>query len=266
MIVESAKYTLDPGQEVQYLYTPSKPGAALAVTRIVPHYGPGTHHVVLWHVPGLFAGGLPADPYESPEISPLGHIPLYVGGTSETPLEAPPGSAFNVAADEALEVQLHLLNASSAPATGKATLDLYLTEAEHVPANVYAFDNATFEIPPHASAFETSVTCTLAADLDVFAVWPHMHSRGRSMRVERNGAAWWSIDQWAFNDQPIAYFDGHLAAGDVLKITCVFDNDSDSPVARGTSGALEMCSWLAYHSGPSATKFYACVDGQTIAF
>lgn len=265
LTLSSAEYTVQPGQEVQYLNTPIKPPGALAITKIRPSYGPGVHHAVGWHVLPLFASGLPMMPYESPEISPIGHIPLYVGGTSETALETPPGTAFNVPADETLVMQLHLFWTGAAPVTGKTSLDLWLTEEEHEPANVYAFDNQTFEIPPQTDGFKTSVTCKLAADLKVFAVWPHMHQQGQGISVTRNGQPWWSQDTWDLNNQPIAYFSSSLALDDELVITCTMKNASASPVPRATSGAGAMCSFLIYHSGPSAAKFFACVDGQTIS-
>lgn len=265
LTLSSAEYTVQPGEEIQYLNTPIKPPGALAIRKVQPHYGPGVHHAVQWRVLPLFAAGLPTEPYQSPEIAPVGHIPLYVGGTSETALETPPGTAFDVPAEDTLIMQLHLLWTGSAPVTGKTTLDLWLTEEPHEPANVYAFDNATFEIPPQTQGFKTSVTCTLAADLEVFAVWPHMHAQGDAIEVTRNGQPWWSQDHWDLYDQPIVYFESSLSQGDEITITCTMHNASAFSVPRATGGAGGMCSLLAYHSGPSAGKFFACVDGQTIS-
>jgi len=84
--------------------------------------------------------------------------------------------------------------------------------------------------------------------VDLFGVFPHMHSFGRSMRFEIAGTSETEcaaeVPRWDFNWQ-LQYFyeQPHtLAVDDVLRVTCNFDTTAaEGPVMPGWGTNNEMC-------------------------
>jgi len=95
--------------------------------------------------------------------------------------------------------------------------------------------NMGFVIPPNAEAASFDATSRFLAPARLLAVMPHMHVRGKSMRVEleRAGARRTLLDvpRYDFNWQHTYRFEQpiDLEAGDAIRVTAVFDNSAGNP-------------------------------------
>lgn len=96
-----------------------------------------------------------------------------------------------------------------------------------------------------------------AARLVVHGAFPHMHSAGRTMRLElvRNGASACvtSLASWNPDWQRFYFFEAplELEPGDVLRATCTYDTTARSlPTKPGFGSADEMCAVELYATVP----------------
>src|SRR5262245_37804899 len=104
------EYALQPGEEKYYCYALTVPkGMSQAITRLVPTYGLGTHHI-------LFSQTIAPEPSGMSECKVLSKntwLPLYAAGQGTGPVAPPMGSALRlVQPEQQLVLQLHLQNAS----------------------------------------------------------------------------------------------------------------------------------------------------------
>jgi hypothetical protein len=258
-------YTLAPGEEKRYLcdsvHTPAD--AETVVTKIAPAYGAGTHHLVVWQA--LLPS--PEGVFDCPKLAEDTWFPVYVGGVGSNALSAPAGSGFHFPADSQLVLQSHLLDATADPITSHASLTLTTSgDKSLVPAGAYGFDNRTIALPAHSKDQSVTMTCAFPKKTHVFAVFGHMHSRGKHFKVVKGS----SIDSasviydgdYNYDDQKIAPVDFDLAPGDAATTSCTYDNPSDGSVNYGQSVTDEMCSVVIY-----VTPWYGyggCVNGASL--
>ncbi len=95
--------------------------------------------------------------------------------------------------------------------------------------------NMSFVIPPNDEAATFEATSRFLAPARLLSVMPHMHVRGKSMRVEleRGGARRTLLDvpKYDFNWQHTYRFEEPilLEPGDAIRVTSVFDNSAANP-------------------------------------
>lgn len=178
----------------------------------------------------------------------------------------PEGVGFRVKKDDWLVLQVHynLVDPELAGSTDQTTV--HVRYADTVEREGYfdlpddflgtLFSGNPAELPPGEPAATYTFDYSLeylpffgAETADLYGVFPHMHQRGRKLRVdlvEDGGAPMCAADvqRWDFNwqlyyfyEQPIA-----LTAKSVLRITCEYDTQSASePVLPGWGTQNEMC-------------------------
>lgn len=93
--------------------------------------------------------------------------------------------------------------------------------------------------------------------LEIHGVYPHMHQRGRKMRMTLDSgegpACVTDVPNWDFNWQRMYYFDKPLRfeQGDKLRTVCTFDtSDATKPVMAGFGTSDEMCLMGLYVTTP----------------
>ena len=217
----------------------------------------GLHHIVIFSDPGDEAeGDRSCDVFENAwEVR-------YAGGTVTDPLDMPSGVAMPVRPVETWVIQFHYLNAGSTPIYDDTTVEITYTEPgeSFIPAGLVVAGNTDFEIPASTTGHEVVGVCQAPAgtpDLNVFAVWPHMHQYGRHFKVEHNrgGNTNMLIDAaWAFADQPMWRYDTPVVfgAGDTVTTTCTYDNNTTAIIPFGESSTQEMCfDVFFYYPRPS---------------
>ncbi|MDH5674814.1 MAG: hypothetical protein OEZ06_21980 [Myxococcales bacterium] len=112
-------------------------------------------------------------------------------------------------------------------------------------ATTYMFSgNAT--VPP-GGRVENVSTCTVNASEQVHLITssPHMHSYGVYAKLEivRANGSVEVVEDAPFNweDQHITPVDAVLNDGDKVRVTCVYENNTDRTITFGDSSADEMC-------------------------
>jgi hypothetical protein len=91
---------------------------------------------------------------------------------------------------------------------------------------------------------------------NVWGVFPHMHTRGKKLRVEIDHVGQTQcitdVPRWDFNWQQGYFYDGPprvTGGGDMLRITCTHDTSKDGqPITWGEGTDDEMCLAFLYVS------------------
>jgi hypothetical protein len=244
-------YTLQPGEEKYFCYTTTLPADRdIAITKLTPTYGLGTHHI-------LFSQALAPEPEgfsECPVLSKQSWVPMYAGGVGSNALELPPQVAFKpFARGQQVIMQLHLQNASDVPISARAAMRLDYVDAtpDILQAGIFGFDNQDLVIPPHTPEAMNEMSCVMGVDLDVFAALGHMHKHGVRLELSRGatpGAEMLLKQDWDFDAQPITSLPVKLQQGDTMHLRCFHENDGDLPILWGESSDTEMCIVVLYYA------------------
>ena len=88
----------------------------------------------------------------------------------------------------------------------------------------------------------------VGGSIDIAGVFPHMHERGRTLRIERirggQSACVANVDRWDFNWQLIYLYQTpiQLRTGDRLRVTCTYNTEGlTGPTLPGWGTQNEMC-------------------------
>lgn len=248
---DTSSYTLKPGEERRYMCFTTRLDSDVAtiVKQISPIYGKATHHLGIYYT-------LSAEPdgaFDCPELVRANWIPLYGGGVESGTLKAPDGAAFHLLPHQQILVQLHLLNAGPDPVEDKATIVFETSKDTSLKkAGMFGFDNRNLDIPAHGKDVAQAMSCpNVGVDMDVFAVFGHMHQHGKSIHVTRGaapGAEMLFQEGWNFDNQPTVPKSFHVSKTDTINIGCTYDNTGDTSLAYGESTANEMCSFVFYYT------------------
>jgi hypothetical protein len=248
---QSQTYTLQPGEEKYYCYTMRMPADRdVAIRRLVPTYGAGTHHI-------LFSQAIATEPDGFSECNVLSRdtwLPLYAGGKNSGPLELPAGAALQlVSRGQQLIMQLHIQNATPAPISAVTSMRIETLDAStpFTPAGIFGYDDRSLTLPPHTTATTSSMSCVMDKHLDVFAVMGHMHRHGRHLQLGRGAGAAQSVlfdTDWNFDLQPVTPARFTVEPMDEIFLTCTHQNDGDTPIVYGESSDTEMCATVLYYT------------------
>ena len=205
----------------------------------------GTHHTVVTYTttPSFPDGVTPCDAgTNDPDM-------IYGSGVGTEPLILPEGVAVEIPAGAQVLVNLHLYNTGRETLTGNSGIEVVTmpeTLVEHR-AEVILAGPLSFDIPAMTTGHVINGQCTMADDVTVFAVMPHMHQLGTAMTVEVGGDIIHE-GSYTFDDQRYYAIDPPLplAAGARVGVTCTYDNPTSSSVGFGDSSNQEMCFALLY--------------------
>ncbi|MFN3159560.1 MAG: redoxin domain-containing protein [Rubinisphaera brasiliensis] len=165
-----------------------------------------------------------------------GFLAAYVPGL--VPELYPAGMAKRIPAGSELIFQVHYTPIGSAQ-TDKSQLALVLANEKDITHEVTTTSatNSNFTIPPGASAHEVvSFSPRARQDVQLLAMMPHMHLRGKSFAYELQTAdgeqkPLLSVPRYDFNWQTAYRLTEPmlLPAGSRIKCTAQFDNSKDNP-------------------------------------
>ncbi len=243
-------YTLDPGSEKYFCYTMTLPNdRETLVTELTPTYGKATHHFGMYYTIAPEPDGFS----ECPLLVKETWVPLYGGGVDSGSLKLPAGAGFRLGKGQQILIQLHLLNPGSSKITdtGAMTMKTVDPATKLTPAGMFGFDNRDLSIPAKTDDVEEVMTCTLPFDMDVFGVFGHMHTQGKSIEVSRGatpGAEVLYSTAWSFDQQPTVPKSFKGRKGDTIHIRCKWDNTTDVSIKYGESTIDEMCAFVWYYT------------------
>ncbi|MBI3552400.1 MAG: redoxin domain-containing protein [Elusimicrobia bacterium] len=108
-----------------------------------------------------------------------------VGPTRMLYRHAPEGTAVFIPKGASLFLVAHNVPSGMKETDNpKVGLYLYRGKDRPWPLRSETLDNPSFNIPPGAKEFEVSAERVIHEDIRVWALWPHMHSRGARIRFE----------------------------------------------------------------------------------
>lgn len=220
----------------------------------------GSHHAVLT----LANGGMEGE-YDC-GASSLDAEMLYASGVGTDDFIFPDGVAVTVPAGSLINLNLHLFNASDAALSGHSGIAIREVAQSDVQQTADFFFAGTFalSIPGGGQTTNALGGCTANRDYQVFALWPHMHQYGVHQKVEhlRGGNATVLHDApYAFSEQD--FFprtpEFTVEAGDQLRVTCTYTNESPNVINFGDSSEDEMC-FTGFYRYPAGGFLFECVS------
>jgi hypothetical protein len=274
IVFATTPVTLAPAEEKYVCWDLDIPaGAAFPAGAIDMELAPGIHHYQL--TANGAATTKKTSPYECArgmgamgERPPSGTRPpdggqpddgdgglgrtLSVGGPDTPGVHFPEGTAIMLEPGSRLVMQLHILNAGSAPRE-YGVVKANVRRAKGDPATLAAVgvmlvNDDTLDIPAGARGIEGNRECSPTDSLDnVFLVWPHMHLLGTSVRVAFGDREIVNVPSWDFDDQKLYPMKESLSPTTKLKLHCTYDNPTDRNVKFGMGTNDEMCSAFVYY-------------------
>lgn len=186
-------------------------------------------------------------------------VPLFLTGAGKSELRLDEGVGHKLAKGTQLVVQLHILNAGSEPVKEPVEIRMHRSSAEN-PTGVspYVIGSTKIALEPRQAGQVTN-TCTVENPVELVAVFPHMHMKGRKLKVEIGReedamAPLYERDPYDFDDQHMENVKYGFAAGDKLRITCDYMNDSDQVAGFGESTHDEMCFLIGFALGDTPAQ------------
>lgn len=163
----------------------------------------------------------------------------------------PPETGLLVSTSEVFVMQLHYNTASTG---GLATDDLtrvnlqYADGAVKYPALLGMIGPSKFTIPANAQDWGTSGEWYSPKAQRIWAIAPHMHTKGKTISVQLGDSCGINIPRWNFHWQQGYFFTQPvtLPLGSKLKVSCTFDNPLPTPVQFGEGTDNEMCLSFFY--------------------
>jgi hypothetical protein len=208
------------------------------VSAIRPIHPPGTHHTLValkeddgkeGCVGGTFGTGI-----------------IYAAGAGTGELRMPKGVAMKLPAGQAVILNLHIYNVSTAPLAGTSGIEIVRVQSQDVTseADLLISGPTDFSLPPNEET-KLSHTCALGNDQTAFTLFPHMHQLGVHIKTAVTVGGTQRVihdSEYDFEEQyllplePIAF-----RAGDSITTECTYRNTGPTPVKFGESSDTEMC-------------------------
>lgn len=227
----------------------------------------GSHHAVLTIAR---ADDLQMGDYDC-SVSSLDLQMLYASGIGTSDLTFPDGVAVRLRAGQYLNLNLHLFNAGETDLSGESAVLVKTIPADQVENEADMVFAGTFDIgiPPDGAPHTMRGGCTLGADFDILAWWPHMHQYATHQTVTvtgADGAVDVLDDDFAFSEQKYYPEDPirHLHAGDHVEVACTYVNTGPDYIQWGDSSNAEMCFSGMYRYPAGTGILFECTSGSML--
>jgi hypothetical protein len=232
---------LAPGEEKKNLCVTKQLTQDVYIHAIRPVQPPGTHHTVLT---------ISKDTNDC--ISSVIAGAVYVSAVGSNGIVMPDGVAMKLPAGYTLGLSLHIFNTSTDVLNGTSGMDVVTVSANDVQslADTYLTGPTNFLLPPQ-QVTKVSSDCTVTADQQAFALFPHMHQLGKHIKTTiissgntqvLHDADFSFSEQQQFQLSPIL----QLHMGDKIHTECTYNNTTDKTVSFGESTDTEMCISALY--------------------
>jgi hypothetical protein len=242
VVLDTGPIEIPPGVEIIYCWSfevdASVDGAVVAFDSDA---GLGVHHLAVFADNGL--APLPQGPCVF--YDPAWDM-IYTAGGGAGSLEFPPGVGLPIGTRR-LVLQGHLINYTT-DTTFDSMMEVSLRVSDDdglAPAGLFLFGTHSLSIPAGAIDHPVSARCSNPPDVQFIHAFPHMHDRGRSIRLSEEtdqGSTVLLESGWSLGSQVYLPFEPEFSAGDgELVLDCRYDNPGDRPIEYGPSATDEMC-------------------------
>ncbi len=209
------------------------------------------HHVVLYEVRKADALALQGNNngwtcFGSPRTNNFAIVGGWVPGSP--PSLYPQGTGVRLRAGTVIAMQVHYNLSASAPTPDLTRVALqYSPTPVQYPATIWGPIDNTFIVPPMAKGYVGSALESFA-HRRIWGVLPHMHTRGKKIRVDSTSECFVDIPNWQFHWQQFYFFKSpvSLGADGTTRVLCTWDNPTNAPLRWGDSTADEMCVGFLY--------------------
>lgn len=194
-------------------------------------------------------------------INKVAMVGAWAPGT--LPILFPEDTGILLEKGRVLVVQVHYntLNGNIEPDSTEVLLQ-YAHETPKEQAYVALLPNSTFEIPPNSVGYVSSFEIELPFTAKVWGGGGHMHQKGTWLRTEISQGDQTTclmyIDRWRYAWQQGYFYDmaQPLKAniGDVVTVTCAWDNPTDRTITWAEGVEDEMCIGYFYVTGLEENK------------
>jgi len=170
----------------------------------------------------------------------------------------PAGTGLPVKGGHKMIMQIHYHNHGT-PLADKTSVDLMTESTVTNRSFLYLLPAPNLYLPPGQPSVAVTNQFQIPALLGQYNVWgvfPHMHTRGRTLRVDNTHAGQTQcltdVPRWDFNWQQGYFYEGApriAGGGDTLRITCTYDTSAEAqPITWGEGTDDEMCLAFLYVS------------------
>lgn len=168
-------------------------------------------------------------------------IGSYLPGNG--PVTLPHDHAKLIPAGSDLIIQIHYTPSGRATADTTRVDIVFAKQPPRYRVYSAAIARGDFEIPPRARAHKVDIAFEVQAPASIYALAPHMHLRGRAMRVSIDERIVLDVPRYEFNWQ-LVYRPSkqiQLARGARIDVEAVFDNSGNpNPLRWGEQSTEEM--------------------------
>ncbi|HEY5925235.1 MAG TPA: hypothetical protein VIV11_26310 [Kofleriaceae bacterium] len=233
---------------------------AMYITSFSTDAPAGTHHAVLALADDTTAG---PDGERDCDGGTIGKIMLYASSVGTAPFELPSGVGLEVAAGQQLHLNLHLFNPSDEALAGETAV---FAKVQPTPpptlAEMVLAGPLDISIPSDNQPHAVTGECTATSPYTLFALWPHMHTFAKRQKVELVRGAGASVlhdKEFRFEEQRYYAVEPmtDVAAGERIRVTCTFVNNSGNQVTYGDGAFSEMC-FSGLYRFPAADSYEYC--------
>jgi hypothetical protein len=252
LIDEYRCFIVDPGNAMDQYVT---------AYEVVPGDARIVHHVIVYSLPTASdelqamtldnADPLPGyDCFGGPGASGSSPIALWAPGTGPTTYPASSGVLLN--GGRHVVVQIHY-NLAAGTFPDRTRVNLTLTSSMPNRGYLVPMLDTNLTLPPgmsDVSATNSTPLTSLPLPVHLYGVGPHMHTLGRTLRVETTGTGGQclgDVQNWDFRWQGMWWYSHPILVrpSDTVQITCHYDTTGRTTTTRwGESTSDEMC--LAY--------------------
>jgi hypothetical protein len=260
-------YTIAAGGEKFFCYYTTLPAAAtVGVTKYQSQLTPGSHHMILYATKtniqpdGTMVecnDGLGGAAFTG--SAGLSSIPVwaYSAQTPDAELDMPPGVGVVLGAKQPLIVNMHYLNATSAPLTVHVTLNIETLApgVTYQPAASFVTYNTQIDIPAHGTQ-TVGGSCPVPAGGQFFVMSTHSHSHTMTDTISDGTQNLVTTTDWSNPTKRTWDSPFYTFASGKLTYACQYSNDTDTAITVGNSAKTnEMCMAVGYLFPASSTTF-----------
>jgi hypothetical protein len=252
-------FSVDVGAEVYKCQTFANPfGKDVDLVYMDGTMSQGSHHFFLFNLDPSTMSASPTPLQDCPQGG-LEFFPFpYLSQQPHWIVNYPqPDMGYPLAANHGLMINVHYLNAGSAPIQASATITITAAQPGVVTTHIgtIMLNNTFFSVPPTPQSSPqpyaktwTPTAGSLPSSYSILTSWSHMHRTSVDFQASANGSVFYEEKNW--DSPPLFPHNPALPMGGSTPITwtCTYYNDTSSTMTFGESATSNvMCIYIAQY-------------------
>ena len=237
--------------------------------------GTASHHMVVYRVNDTVEQTTPFDCQPFQDTLSGNGAPVMISQKSDDTLELPEGVAYTLDANQMIRIEMHYINATSAPVMLTSSTTMTAVSSYRDEASFFLIGDTDINIPSHSDVTLGPVFLPLDpmfADAHFFALTGHEHKLGTNVQVavasgaSDSGAPVYDVPNWSWSEPATVVHNPPFALppGGGFRFTCQWHNPNPDtaapPVRFGESANDEMCFFWAYYYPAHGT--HVCLHSE----